>query len=328
MRIVRDRRSSKRMVSSVLDVEAVRYSRLDMKTRPKGGSMTKRFARQAVLVVSDSLGATGYEVARAACGQFDGVEIAVERLTKVNDADVVEKAVRQLLGEGSVLSVLYTIADGALRAEVGERLRAMGVNGVDVLGPAVQALSESSGVEPSGIAGSIHRTDEEYFKRIEAMEYFVEHDDGRGADDLDDADIVLIGISRTGKTPLSMYLAHLGYRVANIPLVPGVEPPASLFSVDPGKVFGLISTTEVVATIRDRRLGDDMSRAVASDYADPERVRTEMDEARALIKKLGCITVRTDGKAIEESAAEILERMRQVRIGRERRRERLDAQSI
>ncbi len=251
----------------------------------------------------------------------------------------------------------------------------MGVNGVDVLGPAVQALSESSGVAPSGIAGSIHRTDEEYFKRIEAMEYFVEHDDGRGADDLDDADIVLIGISRTGKTPLSMYLAHLGYRVANIPLVPGVEPPASLFSVDPGKVFGigisrtgktplsmylahlgyrvaniplvpgveppaslfsvdpgkvfgLISTTEVVSTIRDRRLGDDMSRAVASDYADPERVRTEMDEARTLIKKLGCIAVRTDGKAIEESAAEILERMRQVRIGRERRRERLDAQSI
>ena len=101
--------------------------------------MTKRVARQVVLVVSDSLGATGYEVARAACGQFDGVEIAVERLTKVNDADVVEGAVRQHLGEGRALSVLYTIADGALRAEVGERLRAMGVNGVDVLGPAVQA---------------------------------------------------------------------------------------------------------------------------------------------------------------------------------------------
>lgn len=92
MRIVRGRRSPKRMVSSVPDVEAVGYSRLDVKTRPKGGSMTKRFARQVVLVVSDSLGATGYEVARAACGQFDGVEIAVERLTKVNDADVVEEA--------------------------------------------------------------------------------------------------------------------------------------------------------------------------------------------------------------------------------------------
>ncbi len=290
--------------------------------------MTDQSARRVVLVVSDSLGVTGYEVARAACGQFDGVDIAIERLSKVNDASVVEGAVRQFLDEGRALSVLYTIADGSLRDEVGDRLRAMGVNGVDVLGPAVRALSESSGIEPSGIAGSIHRTDEEYFRRIEAMEYFVEHDDGRGADDLDDADIVLIGISRTGKTPLSMYLAHLGYRVANIPLVPGVEPPASLFSADPGKVFGLISTTEVVSTIRDRRLGDDMSRAVAFDYADPDRVQSEMDDARALIKKLGCITVRTDGKAIEESAAEILERMRQVRIGRELRQGRLSAQSI
>lgn len=290
--------------------------------------MADQSTRCVVLVVSDSLGVTGYEVARAACGQFDGVDIAIERLSKVDDADVVEGAIRQFLDEGRALSVLYTIADGSLRAEVGDRLRAMGVSGVDVLGPAVQALSESSGIAPSGIAGSIHRTDEEYFKRIEAMEYFVEHDDGRGADDLDDADIVLIGISRTGKTPLSMYLAHLGYRVANIPLVPGVEPPASLFSVDPGKVFGLISTIEVVSTIRDRRLGDDLSRAVASDYADPERVQSEMNEARSLIKKLGCITVRTDGKAIEESAAEILERMRQVRIGREHRRERLIAQSI
>ncbi len=290
--------------------------------------MTDRSAHQVVLVVSDSLGTTGYEVARAARGQFEGVDIAIERLTKVGDAAVVEGAVRQLLDEGRALSVLYTIADGSLRAEVGERLEAMGVNGVDVLGPAVQALGASSGVTPSGIAGSIHRTDEDYFKRIEAMEYFVEHDDGRGADDLDDADIVLIGISRTGKTPLSMYLAHLGYRVANIPLVPGVEPPASLYSVDPGKVFGLISTTEVVSTIRDRRLGNDLSRAVAADYADPERVRSEMDEARALIKKLGCITVRTNGKAIEESASEILERMRRVRIGREHRREHVIAQSI
>lgn len=290
--------------------------------------MADQSTRCVVLVVSDSLGVTGYEVARAACGQFDGVDIAIERLSKVDDADVVEGAIRQFLDEGRALSVLYTIADGSLRAEVGDRLRAMGVSGVDVLGPAVQALSESSGIAPSGIAGSIHRTDEEYFKRIEAMEYFVEHDDGRGADDLDDADIVLIGISRTGKTPLSMYLAHLGYRVANIPLVPGVEPPASLFSVDPGKVFGLISTIEVVSSIRDRRLGDDLSRAVASDYADPERVQSEMNEARSLIKKLGCFTVRTDGKAIEESAAEILERMRQVRIGREHRRERLIAQSI
>lgn len=284
--------------------------------------------RQVILVVSDSLGTTGYEVARAACGQFEGLNVEIERLTKVSGAAAVADTVSHLLERGCALCVLYTIADRYLREDVRRVLEDLGVGGVDVLGPAVRAIKSSSGLAPSGLAGSIHRTDERYFKRIEAMEYFVEHDDGRGADDLDDADIVLIGISRTGKTPLSMYLAHLGYRVANIPLVPGVEPPAALFALDPCKVFGLISTTEVVSTIRDRRLGDDSARAVAADYSDPDRVQTEMDDARALIKRLGCFTVRTDGKAIEESATEILERMRQVKIGRERRRAGENAQSI
>lgn len=284
--------------------------------------------RQVILVVSDSLGTTGYEVARAACGQFEGLNVEIERLTKVSGAAAVADTVSHLLERGCALCVLYTIADRSLRGDVRRVLEDLGVGGVDVLGPAVRAIKSSSGLAPSGLAGSIHRTDERYFKRIEAMEFFVEHDDGRGADDLDDADIVLIGISRTGKTPLSMYLAHLGYRVANIPLVPGVEPPAALFTLDPCKVFGLISTTEVVSTIRDRRLGDDYARAVAADYSDPDRVQTEMDDARALIKRLGCFTVRTDGKAIEESATEILERMRQVQIGRERRRAGENAQSI
>lgn len=152
------------------------------------------------------------------------------------------------------------------------------------------------------------------------MEYFVEHDDGRGSDDLSGADIVLIGISRTGKTPLSMYLAHQGYRVANIPLATGVEPPASLFEVDPAKVFGLISTAGVVSSIRNSRLGDNLSRAVAGSYADPELVAREMDDARALIKRLGCLSIRTDGKAIEESAAEIALHLERVAAGRAHRK--------
>lgn len=177
-----------------------------------------------------------------------------------------------------------------------------------------------TGLEPRGVPGAIHRTDEGYFKRIEAMEYFVEHDDGRGSDDLSGADIVLIGISRTGKTPLSMYLAHQGYRVANIPLATGVEPPASLFEVDPAKVFGLISTAGVVSSIRNSRLGDDLSRGVAGSYVDPELVAREMDDARALIKRLGCLSIRTDGKAIEESAAEIAMHLERVAAGRAHRK--------
>lgn len=276
--------------------------------------------KPVVLIVSDSLGDTARQLAHAAAAQFCPQQISIERLSKVRTRDEVFSALAPRLSAGETVAVLYTIVDASLRADIASLLNELSVPAVDVIGPVLSVLGDITGVEPRGIPGTIHRTDEVYFNRIEAMEYFVEHDDGRGADDLSGADIVLIGISRTGKTPLSMYLAHLGYRVANIPLAPGIEPPAALFSVDPGKVFGLISTTNVVSTIRNSRLGDDLARGVAASYADPEHVAREMDEARALIKRLGCFTVRTDGKAIEESAAEIIGRLEMVARGRAHRK--------
>ena len=165
----------------------------------------------------------------------------------------------------------------------------------------------------------IHKTDDRYFHRIEAMEYFVEHDDGRGCDDLSGADIVLLGVSRTSKTPLSMYLAYQGYKVANVPLAHGMEPPKSIYEVDPMRLFGLISTVDVISEIRDSRLGDDYARAVAGSYAEPESVRSELEEARSLMKRLGCFVVRTDGKAIEESAAEIISHLEEIQEARGRR---------
>ena len=165
----------------------------------------------------------------------------------------------------------------------------------------------------------IHKTDDRYFHRIEAMEYFVEHDDGRGCDDLSGADIVLLGVSRTSKTPLSMYLAYQGYKVANVPLAHGMEPPKSIYEVDPMRLFGLISTVGVISEIRDSRLGDDYARAVAGSYAEPESVRGELEEARALMKRLGCFVMRTDGKAIEESASEIIAHLEEIQDARARR---------
>lgn len=155
------------------------------------------------------------------------------------------------------------------------------IRSVDLIGPTLAVLSSLIGVPPKGVAGVIHRTDDRYFHRIEAMEYFVEHDDGRGCDDLSGADIVLLGVSRTSKTPLSMYLAYQGYKVANVPLAHGMEPPKSIYEVDPMRLFGLISTVDVISEIRDSRLGDDYARAVAGSYAEPESVRSELEEARA-----------------------------------------------
>lgn len=268
-------------------------------------------ARPTVIVISDSLGDTACEVVLAASGQFDEGAFRLLRLPKVNSVEQVKSFVGPRVdADHRDIAVFHTIVDPALRARVLDYLGMLHIRSVDLIGPTLAVLSSLIGVPPKGVAGVIHKTDDRYFHRIEAMEYFVEHDDGRGCDDLSGADIVLLGVSRTSKTPLSMYLAYQGYKVANVPLAHGMEPPKSIYEVDPMRLFGLISTVDVISEIRDSRLGDDYARAVAGSYAEPESVHSELEEARALMKRLGCFVVRTDGKAIEESAAEIISHWR------------------
>lgn len=275
-----------------------------------------------VHVISDALGDTACDVVLAAAGQFPEGAIALARLPKVERIEQVESYLAPYIAAGARFAVFHTIVDTELRRAVDALLQRLNVPAVDLMGPAMGVISALTGLAPLGVPGIIHRTDDSYFQRIACMEYFVEHDDGRGADDLSDADLVLLGISRTSKTPLSMYLALQGYRVANIPLALGIEPPAAIFSLDPARVFGLLSTAPVVHDIRERRLGDGLARAVAASYADPEHIEAELEMARALYRRLGCFVVRTDGKAVEESAAEIighLERIERAREHRERK---------
>ena len=261
-------------------------------------------ARPTVIVISDSLGDTACEVVLAASGQFDEGAFRLLRLPKVTSVEQVKSFVGPRVdADHRDVAVFHTIVDPALRARVLDYLGMLHIRSVDLIGPTLAVLSSLIGVPPKCVAGVIHKTDDRYFHRIEAMEYFVEHDDGRGCDDLSGADIVLLGVSRTSKTPLSMYLAYQGYKVANVPLAHGMEPPKSIYEVDPMRLFGLISTVDVISEIRDSRLGDDYARAVAGSYAEPESVRSELAEARALMKRLGCFVVRTDGKAIEVSKA-------------------------
>ncbi|WP_270847966.1 pyruvate, water dikinase regulatory protein [Candidatus Collinsella stercoripullorum] len=272
-----------------------------------------------VHVISDALGDTACEVVLAAAGQFREGSVRIARLPRVTGIDEVERYLAPHIASGEPIAVFHTIVDPGLRSQLAFTLRHLDVPSVDLMGPALDTLSGLLGDRPAGTPGVIHRTDERYFRRIEAMEYFVAHDDGRGADDLSDADIVLIGVSRTSKTPLSMYLAFQGYRVANVPLARGVEPPPSIFEVDPMRLFGLLSTADIVAGIRERRLGDEESRVRAASYADPEEVARELEEAHALMRRLGCFVVRTDRKAIEESAAEITARLDAVAAARRAR---------
>jgi hypothetical protein len=240
-------------------------------------------------------------VARAAAAQFAPDAFAIERLPKVRTVEQLNEMVRSHCGTYCLF--FYTLVDEPLRLEM-ERLCDEGINGVDLLGPAVARLVEVTGLSATGEVGAVRRTDDEYFARIEAMEFAVSHDDGRNPEGLAEADIVLLGVSRTSKTPLAMYMAFKGWRVANVPLAPGLEPPSQIFELDPRKVFGLVTKPDVLLDIRRERLveiGTWVPR-----YADREAIEQELEQARALMRMIGCIVIHTDNRAVEEAAQEII----------------------
>lgn len=258
--------------------------------------------RASIHVLSDSLGETGEMVALAAAAQFEPGAFRIERLSKVHDASQLRDIVVSHCGEHCIF--LYTLVDRDLCAEMKRLVATQGVNAVDLLSPAVDLISQVSGYEPTHEAGAVRRTDAGYFERVEAMEFAVKHDDGRNPEGLLDADIVLIGVSRTSKTPLSMYMAFKGYRVANIPLAKGSEPPPELNDVDRRKLFGLVSSADTLMEIRTMRMKE--LGGYVPGYADREQIERELEQARSLMRRLGCLVINTDGKAIEETAQEIL----------------------
>lgn len=258
--------------------------------------------KPTVYVLSDSLGETAELVARAAIAQYPPESFYLIRLPKVSSAAQLADVVRAACRADCVF--FYTLANPRLREEMCRITGETRANFVDILGPGIDVLSGATGVAPTGEIGALRRTDSEYFERIEALEFAVAHDDGRGVEELDEAEVVLIGVSRTSKTPLSMYLAFKGYKVANIPLAAGMEPPSQLFEVDPRRVFGLTADPELLAEIRAQRFGD--LGTFARRYADREAVEREVAEARALMKRIGCVVINTGNKAVEETANEIV----------------------
>ena len=262
-------------------------------------------------IISDSVGVTAQAVARAAAAQFGVNDPHMETLSKATSFEDVTKFLKEKESEvfatnpDAKLLVFYTLVDADLRAALQEFTKNHPkIVAVDLIGDAINAISLVTGKSPSDRPGGLRVADRSYFKRIEAMEFTIEHDDGRHPEDLTKADIVLLGVSRSSKTPTSIYLSQQGYRVANVPLDLKTEPPAELYDVDPTRLFGLITTPEVLVGIRKRRLGNALG--VASRYADPEEVYQDLEEARIFMRKLGCIVVHTDNRAIEETAQEIL----------------------
>lgn len=259
-----------------------------------------------IIICSDSLGETADAVVRATLRQFDANQIKTKRFSHISNEDDVRSVVEQAHLQEAFIA--YTLVQPELREMMKRESIRMGVRTVDIMGPMMQAVIDTFNDHPLSKPGLLHRMDEHYFRRVEAVEFAVKYDDGRDARGIVQAEIILIGVSRTSKTPLSIFLAHKGYKVANLPLVPEVKPPVELFSIPKHKIFGLTTEADHLLRIRTERLKS-LGLAQHAKYATPSRILEELEYADDLMKKLGCNVIDVSNKAIEETAGLIIDFM-------------------
>ncbi|MFK3987384.1 MULTISPECIES: pyruvate, water dikinase regulatory protein [Exiguobacterium] len=259
--------------------------------------------KQLVFVVSDSVGETCELVVRAASIQFHENAIETLRIPFVEDEQTIHDVVTQARAQGAVIA--FTLVNEEHRALLVQLGRAHDVKTVDLLGDLLDVLAGQLGESPREKPGLIYRLDEDYFRKIEAMEFAVKYDDGRDPRGLKKADIVLVGVSRTSKTPLSQYLALKRYKVANVPLVPESRPPEELFDLPPDKCVGLIISPDKLISIRMERLKS-LGLKPEADYAQLERINRELEYARGIYERIGCEVIDVTNKAVEETAGIIL----------------------
>ncbi len=267
----------------------------------------QRPARKRIILVSDGTGETASQMTTAAMVQFGDHDIFFHRYKNIRNESQIE-AVCQEAEIGKDL-IVYTLVSTQLRQYLAMQARARSIPCVDLLGPLLVGLASYFGYEPKAVAGLLHEVGERYFQRIAAMEYTIAHDDGKDLTGLEHADVVILGISRTSKTPLSMYLSHQGWKVANIPLIQGFGVPEVVHTLDQRRVVGLTIDSDELAVIRRNRLmrlGQDQG----GDYADPDKVLSEIEYANEIFRRNRKWPIfNVTGKALEETASEIIKLM-------------------
>jgi len=256
-----------------------------------------------VFAVSDASGVTAEQVLSAALMQFAGAEVKIERRPGVRTERQVHHVVEEAAEAGGF--IVHTLVSDELRATMLRTSRLYNIETIDLMGPLLARLSHQLAVSPAGRPGPFRQLNAEYFRRIETMEFAYRHDDGRRAQELSKAEIVLVGVSRTFKTPLSIYLAFKGWFVANVPIVLRMKPPPELFDLPPGRVCGLTIDAGRLAELR--RVREDHLGATTGDYADPGFVRREIEYAMSIFRSQSkWFTVDVTDKPIEEISSEIL----------------------
>jgi regulator of PEP synthase PpsR (kinase-PPPase family) len=265
-------------------------------------------------VVSDSTGETAARLVQALEAQFPDQEFVEIRHPRVASVEDLQLAVNRMKGRPAV--VVYTLVEPEMRDAMRTLCRSGRLHYCDLLGHPIEAVAKVSGMTARMTPGSRPPLNSAYFKRMEAIEFAVKFDDGVGHG-LADADIVLVGVSRTSKTPLSIYLGYLGHKAANVPVVKGIEPPPELFKIDPAKIVGLTIDPSRLVEIRRARVRA-MGSARNRNYAELQEIYDELDQAKEIHRRLGCPVIDISKLSIEETAHRI------ARIVEERRAESAD----
>ncbi len=260
---------------------------------------------KTIYIISDGTGETAMTMIRAALVQYPNINANIIRCKNIRTEEQVDSAVEQVFVNQGL--VVHTVVSEGLRLKIKESCANKGILHIDLLGPILEDLNLYFGEDNSTKrAGLLRSVDERYFKRIEAIEYTVKHDDGKLLTDLDMADIVLVGISRTSKTPLSIFLSHKGWKVANIPLVYNQKLPDEIFKIDQKKIVGLIIDTDSLLRIRRKRL-EKFGQDPAGEYASLSHISQEIDYALSVYKQNRRWPVfNVTDRALEETAAEII----------------------
>lgn len=263
-----------------------------------------------VYVLSDSVGETAELVTKAGLSQFQGEDYIIHRIPYICDYHTIDDTLRMMEGKDNTI-LGFTFVDPDLRKYLNDKAEQYNIATMDIMGPILTTMEQVFKRPPLKKPGLVHALDDDYFKRIEAMEFAVKYDDGRDSRGITRADIVLIGLSRTSKTPLSQYLALKRYKVANVPIVPEVDPPEELFRIDPRRCIGLRINPKKLNEIRKERLKA-LGLGNQAIYANKHRINEEIIYFNELVEKIGCEVIDVSYKAVEETANIIIQMMKNV----------------
>ncbi|WP_272932505.1 pyruvate, water dikinase regulatory protein [Sulfidibacter corallicola] len=275
----------------------------------------KQHVNHYIYVVSDGTGETAGNMVRSLITQFSNVQgIFIRKYPKVTNFSAVDRILKNAVQSVNPVMVIYTLVDHKVKDYLRQRLQDAGVPGYDLFTSLLSQLSTFLGARPQESPDLFHGVNEKYFKRMEAIEFTLRHDDGRLVKDLGEADIVLVGVSRAGKTPLSIYLSLYGHKVVNIPLAKGVKPPSELETVSQKKIVGLTINPERLMEIRKKRLTG--MKVGQSEYYDPQAILEELEEANTLFRKnRRWPIIDVTNRSIEEIAGLVRDKV----FGRDRR---------